>query len=126
VASELPVTVEPAEPSPCVRCTTKPCISTCPASALFADRLPDVGACVSYRTATDSKSGKVSSAVETADGPRYDPDNEPGSVCALTCLARQACPVGASHRYSESQMRYFYGRSLTSIRKYLAAQRSAV
>jgi len=95
VQPELPVTTDPPAPSPCEKCVSKPCISVCPASALVADGPPDVGACTGHRLGR-------------------------GSSCALRCLARLACPVGAQHRYSDEQIRYFYGRSLDSIRNFEA------
>ena len=43
-----------------------------------------------------------------------------GSRCAYTCHARAACPAGSAHRYGEDQIRYFYGKSLDTIKAYLA------
>ena len=122
VTSELPVLIERAETAPCDGCDDKPCISTCPASALSADRLPDVSACVSFRTGTDRQPGALHTEKMNPPAAQGGAGKSPDSECALTCLARLACPVGAAHRYREPQIRYFYGRSLASIRKYLAAQ----
>ena len=93
VKADVPVSTASAGPSPCTGCRDKPCIGACPVGALSADAPPDVGGCVDYRMGNDS-------------------------VCAYTCLARLACPEGADHRYDEDQIRYFYGRSLDSIRRY--------
>ena len=79
--------------SPCEQCVDKPCISVCPAGALSAHGAPDIDACVGHRLGQDS-------------------------TCALQCLARLVCPVGERHRYGDEQVRYFYGRSLNSIRNY--------
>ena len=97
VQPELPIitdlpTQSPSQ-SPCEQCVNKPCISVCPAGALSAHGPPDVGACVDHRLGLNS-------------------------ACTLQCLARLACPVGVRHRYCDEQIRYFYGRSLDSIRNY--------
>jgi len=76
--------------SPCDHCTGKPCISACPAGAVTDGEFASAR-CLGYRLAE-------------------------GSACALTCLARLACPVGAAHRYEDDQIRYHYGRSLDSLR----------
>jgi len=95
VQPELPVMTDPVTQSPCEQCQSKPCVSVCPAGALSAGGPPDVDACVGHRLGQ-------------------------GSTCALQCLARLACPVGTQHRYGDEQVRYFYGRSLDSIRSYQA------
>lgn len=94
VKAEIPVSVHPSGTSPCINCTDKPCISTCPARALSSDTSPDIRACIGYRVGD-------------------------GSQCAFTCRAREACPAGDDHRYVEQQVRYFYGRSLDSIKAYI-------
>jgi len=95
VRAGLPFMTEPPAPSPCEQCADKPCISVCPASALSAGAPPDVGACIDYRMQTDS-------------------------TCALKCLARLICPIGTRFRYCDEQVRYFYGRSLESIKAFQA------
>jgi len=94
VQAEIPVSVDPAGPSPCDSCADKPCVRTCPVDALSPAAMPDVAVCVDHRMSN-------------------------GSECAYTCLARHACPAGSPHRYGEEQTRYFYGRSLESIRAWL-------
>jgi len=78
--------------NPCLSCHGQPCIAACPAGALagggFAFDL-----CRGHRLAEDS-------------------------TCAATCLAREACPVGAEHRYAKEQLAHSYTRSLTMIRHY--------
>ncbi len=87
----LPVDRNKAEnTSPCLDCTTQPCVSACPAGATGEQFLLD--ACVSERLRTSS-------------------------ACALNCLARQACPAGNAHRYSEEQMHHSYARSLKMLEK---------
>lgn len=96
VRAEIPVSTDPPGTSPCSSCTDKPCISTCPVNALSPAMTPDIKVCVEHRT------------VE-------------GSRCAYACHARQACPAGSAHRYDDEQIRYFYGRSLDSIKAYMAS-----
>jgi epoxyqueuosine reductase QueG len=96
----LPATSAAKGQSPCERCADKPCIAVCPAKALSESAPPDVGACADYRLAQ-------------------------GSPCALQCTARLACPVGGKHRYEDTQLRYYYGRSLQSIRAYTAGPRKS-
>lgn len=81
--------------SPCPGCVPRPCIGACPAGAL-ADGRFDLDTCSRYRL-------------------------QPASACALGCLARQACPVGAAHRYVPEQIAHSYVRSLAVIRRYYAA-----
>jgi len=78
--------------APCVSCADKPCVESCPASAIVDQRL-DIERCTSYR-----KSDK--------------------STCQATCHARLACPVGRKYRYDADQLAYHYQHSLESIRRY--------
>jgi len=78
---------------PCTSCAQSPCIVACPPQAL-ANGVFNLNACLEWRML-------------------------PGSSCASTCLARLACPVGAAHRYDETQIRHSYGRSLRELRQYL-------
>jgi len=77
--------------SPCDTCVEKPCLSACLGAALTTGTL-SIDRCVSFRTSE-------------------------ASPCALRCPAREACPVGAQHRYDSDQIRYHYGVSLTTIRR---------
>lgn len=79
---------------PCADCTDKPCITACPAGALVSGSF-DLSACNAGRVAPDAH-------------------------CALGCLARSACPVGAQHRYDESQIRHSAAGSLATIRAWAA------
>ena len=78
--------------NPCLACPGQPCLTACPAGALaggsFAFEL-----CRSYRLSESS-------------------------ACATTCVAREACPVGAEHRYDKDQLAHSYSRSLAMIRQY--------
>ncbi len=90
--THLPVTQFILTESPCVTCDSAPCISACPPRALDDGKF-NLEKCLSYRQQTDSQ-------------------------CETTCLARRACPVGSAHRYTDAQMQYHYGRSMTMIRLY--------
>ncbi len=78
--------------SPCATCQNPPCIAACPAGALTGGQF-NVEFCSRYRLS-------------------------PASPCALGCPARQACPVGAEHRYDEAQIQHSYSRSLAVLRRY--------
>jgi hypothetical protein len=77
---------------PCDNCVDKPCITACPAGALASGSF-NLTAC---------NAGRLT----------------PESTCALSCLARSACPVGAQHRYDDSQIRHSAAGSLATIRSY--------
>lgn len=95
VRAEIPVFTDQVGPSPCAYCPEKPCVAACPAGALSADGSPEIVTCIAHRVTA-------------------------GSRCAYKCHARTACPAGSAHRYGEDQIRYFYGKSLESIKAYLA------
>ena len=70
-------------PSPCESCADRPCLTACPVGAMQPGAY-DVAAC---RT-------ELTRAGPTA--PCFD----------AACLARAACPVGASHRYAPAHGRF--------------------
>ena len=74
---------------PCDSCVEKPCLSACPANAFDGDAL-DVELCFGH--------------LDT----RKEPD-----CMSIGCRARDACPVGKSHRYRPEQiqfhMKYYRG-----------------
>jgi hypothetical protein len=78
--------------SPCVACQDKPCVAACPSSAM-AGGVFSLQKCVAWR-------------------------KQDGSTCALTCLARVACPVGSDHRYCTEQLAHSYSISLQTIREH--------
>jgi hypothetical protein len=90
--THLPASLPQVSKHPCHTCVDKPCISACGAGALAGGRL-DLPACNAGRLATDSP-------------------------CALGCTARHACPVGAEHRYADSQIRHSAAGSLAYIRQH--------
>ncbi|MDT8992963.1 hypothetical protein RQP54_18970 [Curvibacter sp. APW13] len=82
---------------PCPTCTTRACVSACRGKALSEGPM-DFQACQSQRL-------------------------QDGSPCALGCPARQACPVGAAHRYESSQIAHASRYSLQAIRRYASRPR---
>jgi len=86
--------------SPCLSCVDQPCIAACPASALSYDDVPDLNACVTYRTSAQSP-------------------------CAERCLAREQCPIGIQYRYTDEQIRYFYQQSLSALQLWVAQAAAA-
>lgn len=90
--TSLPLTPPPSpRTSPCDSCVEKPCLSACLGAALNTGTL-SIERCVTFR-ARDA------------------------SPCADRCHAREACPIGAEHRYDTEQTRHHYGASLTMIRR---------
>ncbi len=80
-------------PDVCEGCPA-PCIGACPAGAL-GEGAWEVGTCAAFhRSASD---------------------------CAQTCHSREACPVGAAHRYSDLERGYHYNRAAgrEALRAYL-------
>ncbi len=73
----LPARSDP--PSPCDRCTDRPCLTTCPVNAFGADGY-DVPACA-----------------------RHLARPEGGDCMSRGCRARRACPVGVEFRYEPAQ-----------------------
>ncbi len=68
--------------SPCVACTSRPCLSTCPVGALAEGRY-DVVRCIAHVV------------------------SEAGRDCLEQgCRARRACPVGTGYRYPTPQARF--------------------
>ena len=67
---------------PCDTCRDKPCLSACPVNA-FDGNFFDVKGCRDYLP------------------------SEPGQACMMGgCKARNACPIGTDHRYSDAQIRF--------------------
>ncbi|MBX2839352.1 MAG: hypothetical protein KTR35_21025 [Gammaproteobacteria bacterium] len=73
--------------SPCRSCSTKPCVSRCPAGAVSESRNFDVNACLNHRLID-------------------------GSECLADCPARRACPIGSDHVYDPKQLEYHMLRVL--------------
>lgn len=92
--TQLPPSVVEDRRHPCLACSLKPCITACVGHALDHGSM-DSDACMHQRL-------------------------KDGSPCAQACPARQACPVGAEHRYDESQIRHGAAHSLAAIRRHLA------
>lgn len=77
---ELPAPA--ARASPCARCATRPCLSSCPVGALTPGRF-DVSACLAHI------------------------GSEAGRACLFEgCLARRACPIGTRFQYPPEQAHF--------------------
>lgn len=83
----------------CDSCATTPCVPACPVGAVSLTSTYDVEVCARHRV-------------------------DEGTNCALQCLARNACPAGAEHRYGDEQMAHHYGAGLGSIVAWLKPDRS--
>nr|WP_255701542.1 hypothetical protein [Afifella sp. H1R] len=68
----------PAPDMPCESCTEKPCLKTCPASAV-SEAAYDVAACAAHIVRREA------------------------DCLAVGCHARNACPVGAAYRYQPAE-----------------------
>lgn len=73
----------PLDRHPCDNCRDKPCLKTCPVDAVQASAF-DVPACRTHVHASEGKAGCMVSG----------------------CIARNACPVGASYRYPPEQLQF--------------------
>jgi len=71
------------EERPCDHCPEKPCLTACPVDAISLSGF-DVGPCRSHLESNAGQAG----CMETG------------------CLARNACPVGASYRYETAELRF--------------------
>ncbi|KAA3632460.1 MAG: hypothetical protein DWQ08_03450, partial [Proteobacteria bacterium] len=85
----LAATTPAAAGDACLACRSRDCLEACPVDAPGRPGQFDLKACLSHRLS-------------------------PASACATTCLARVACPVGASRRYTCEAIDYFYTKSLDS------------
>ncbi|SCA56471.1 conserved hypothetical protein [Candidatus Terasakiella magnetica] len=74
----------PDEASPCERCFTKPCLSSCPVEAFSQDKPFKFQKCIDFLN-----------------------KNLEGSCMKYGCLARQACPVGKQYAY-EREHAFFH------------------
>ncbi|MDO6963312.1 ferredoxin [Rhizobium alvei] len=80
---ELLVTPTEPQPHPCETCSDRPCLTTCPVSAIASDHF-DVAACRSHLRSVAGVGGCMEAG----------------------CLARNACPVGQDLRYPDAQLRF--------------------
>lgn len=83
--------------SPCLGCSSHPCLDACPPDALSGPQF-DLHRCTGFRL-------------------------QPASPCAEGCLARLACPVGSEHRYDIAQIRHSYSHSLAMLRQWMGVNR---
>jgi ferredoxin len=68
---------------PCDTCVDRPCLSTCPVGAISLDGFDVIG-CRRHLAGAEGQAGCMTAG----------------------CLARDACPVGAAHRYPQAQVRF--------------------
>ena len=88
----LALPASPVQASPCATCAGRPCLSGCPVAAFGATGF-DLPACVAH--------------VTTPAG---------GACIERGCRAREACPVGAEHRYLPAQMRFHMQAYVRAVR----------
>ena len=90
ISQSIECTPRESSRSPCETCLEKPCRSRCPSGAVTDAEVFGMMACGSYRLSKES-------------------------ICAHRCLSRLACPIGASQRYSDTQLDYHGALSLASL-----------
>lgn len=78
---------------PCPTCVERPCISSCPASAINTAKGWDIPSCVQHRL-------------------QHQKD------CAEYCHARYNCVYGREHRYPLDELQYHQRQSFAEMRKY--------
>jgi epoxyqueuosine reductase len=92
----LPVTPRRERVSPCLTCADTPCVRACPAGALANGAMESCRllACLNHRV-------------------------QPASPCQDRCQARNACPIGVAHRYTDEQTAYHYLQSMPAVRAFV-------
>jgi epoxyqueuosine reductase len=78
---------------PCPTCSTRPCVTACPAGAVSFPAGWNVPGCIVHRV-------------------EAEPD------CAPRCHSRVACVHGPQHRYTDDELAYHQRRALSSMRPY--------
>jgi hypothetical protein len=89
-AQRLPLPIRVERPSPCDACAAKPCLHACPVGAFTLERY-NVDACAGHIRGTAGK-----------------------DCVELGCRARDACPVGADHRFAPEQANFHMRAFLAS------------
>lgn len=89
--TNLPPSPRDTSTAACPDCATQACLTACPAHALTTSGL-HLQRCMEWRLSDDSP-------------------------CASTCLAREQCPAGSTHRYEPAQIRHSYSVSLNWLRQ---------
>ncbi|MCV9996678.1 ferredoxin [Pararhizobium sp. YC-54] len=80
---ELAATIPANQSHACDYCRDKPCLSSCPANAILADGF-QITPCRTHLKTRQGEAGCLSTG----------------------CIARNACPVGAEHRYPVEQLHF--------------------
>jgi hypothetical protein len=78
---------------PCPTCTTRSCISACPAGAVTFPGGWDIPRCLTHRVESEAD-------------------------CAPRCHARAGCVLGPAHRYPDDELAYHQMRALRAMRPY--------
>jgi epoxyqueuosine reductase len=81
---------------PCPACTTRSCISACPAAAVTFPAGWDIPKCLTHRVEVEAD-------------------------CAPRCHARVGCVLGPNHRYPDDELAYHQMRALRAMRPYYDA-----
>jgi hypothetical protein len=92
IAAELKDNVPDQATSPCLPCTEKPCLTSCPVGAFSAQGY-DVPACLDL----------------------LEKESD-GACLSASCLARRACPVGRDYIYEQDHARFHMEKFLKSHR----------
>ncbi len=79
-------------PSPCENCPDKPCLTTCPVSAMTPDGY-NVPVCADHLAGRDS-----------------------ADCLNQSCAARRACPVGRDYQYETAQSQFHMGAFIRALR----------
>jgi len=79
-----------ASTSACISCVSTPCVGACPGTAVSLANDFNVSACAEFRM-------------------------QQNSTCKEQCHARNACPIGQQHRYSEEQRAYHMTHALDAL-----------
>jgi hypothetical protein len=78
---------------PCPKCSTRSCISACPAPAISFPSGWDIPRCLEHRVEADP-------------------------ACSDRCHARVACVLGPTHRYPDDELAYHQMRAMRAMRPY--------
>ncbi len=83
--------------SPCLSCKDTPCVSACPTQAVSSIADFDIKRCSDYQQLENT-------------------------TCAQSCHARNACPVGATYRYSLAQQAHHTEFAIAGLKRWLDTQ----
>lgn len=109
-----------SEPSPCVTCEARPCLSACPVAAFVPPPVPEAPA---FDVPAFDVPAFDAPAFHAPGRTGYDTvrcgthlAGPQGDACLeAACLARAACPVGVGHRYGSPAARFHLGAFKASL-----------